>query len=359
MPFKDFDIFPKMREDYSRQRTTSGILTLFCVIVMGGLFVTSFLSYITTPPKQRLRVDDSPLPMTENSVLDFANLPKIKIHFDIFLPSLPCAFVNFGVIDDFKEIHTDTHTKVKLRRFDKSGNPIPKQKSDSSDPVVCGSCYGAASGCCNTCKEVKRAFKAKGRAPPPLSTIAQCKGKELEYERIKDEKCRIYGTVTAPPTSGVFYIAPGDTYGGKSSHIEDYLAMGLTVDDFNMTHRIDSFFIGETDPGDKVLTGVTKSQNAKGRMKSLYFVRAVREKLQGEELYRTSVTHYERFREGSSGKFPGIFFHYDVSPIIVEYKRDVSFLHFLVDLMAIIGGVFSLGIFVDHMMKSDTEQKIQ
>jgi hypothetical protein len=79
-------------------------------------------------------------------------------------------------------------------------------------------------------------------------------------------------------------------------------------------------------------------------------VSVIREKVGRGEVFRTRIHHYERYREGASGKYPGAFFFYDLAPIIVEWKRDVSLLHFLVDLMAILGGVYSLGMFLGHLL---------
>jgi hypothetical protein len=349
MKLQDLDIFPKLHGEYRRQTTPSAIITLTCIALMSYLFISSFLEYFLNPPRQRLRVDESPLPTNSDSVLEPEKLPKLEIHLDIILAALPCSFVNFGVIDAFKDTHDEAFTRVKLRRLDGGNNTIPKPPPK---PAVteCGSCYGAAQGCCNTCKEVKRAFKAKGRLPPPLSTIKQCQGEATEYAAIKGEKCQIYGTIVVPRTKGVVYIAPGDVYGARSSHVADYAAMGLTIDDFNLSHGVNSFFIGETDGGGQGINGAVKIQREKGRFKAMYFASAIREKTQAGEIYRTRIHHYERYREGSSGKFPGIFFFYDLAPVIVEWKRDVSFLHFLVNLMAILGGIYSLGMFLDHIL---------
>jgi hypothetical protein len=82
----------------------------------------------------------------------------------------------------------------------------------------------------------------------------------------------------------------------------------------------------------------------------LYFASTIREKTGDGEVWRTRIHHYDRYREGTSGKFPGIFLFYDFAPIIVEWKRDVSLLHFLVNLMAIIGGIYSLGLLIDTIV---------
>jgi hypothetical protein len=350
MKLEDFDIFPKIQEDQIRQTAQSGSLTIICIVVMSYLALVQSWQFFATPPRQRLRVDETPLATTAGGILDRGRLRKIQINFDLTLPSLPCAFVNFGALDTFKEMHNEAFAQVKLRRLDRAGNVIKSKNKALVAVSECGSCYGASGGCCNTCKDVKKAFKAKGRAPPPLSTIEQCKGKELEYEVIKNEQCRIYGTLTVPPVTGLFYIAPGDTYGARARHVEDYLAMNLTVDDFNLSHRIASFYVGESGQDEKILDNTVCVQKEKGRLKSLYFIRSIREKVRSSDIYRSTVQHYDRYREGSSGKFPGIFFYYSTAPIVVEYKRDVSFLHFVVDLMAILGGIFSLGVLVDHFI---------
>jgi hypothetical protein len=197
---------------------------------------------------------------------------------------------------------------------------------------------------------VKRAFKAKGRPPPPLSTIVQCRDKAIEYATIKNEKCQLHGTVEVPRIKGVLIIAPGDVYGARAQHIADYESMGLTIDDFNLSHTVNAFFIGKNDPGDGGISGVSKTQLEKGRYKALYFAGAIREITGGGEVFRTRIHHYERYREGTSAKFPGIFFFYDLSPVIVEWKRDVTFLRFLVNLMAVLGGIYSIGAFVDHIL---------
>lgn len=356
MKFKDFDIFPKLQSDFDGQTASGGFITISTIALALYLFLSSTFSFFSTPPKQRLMVDETPLPTVGDKILDFANLPKMNITFDITLHSLPCHFVDFNIIDSFKEIHPDAFAKVKLRRLDKNGKEIPKRKSPVVQVQVCGSCYGMASGCCNTCKDVKNAFKAKGRVPPPLSTISQCKDSIPDYETIKNEQCKVFGMISVPPVKGIFYISPGDSYGARTAHVADYQAYNLTIDDFNLTHTINRFYIGRYDPGNAPLNQIHVEQKEKGRMKTLYFIRSTRENLGDVDFYRLGVSHYERYREGSSGKFPIISFYYNVSPLIVEYKRDVSILHFLVDIMAIVGGIFAIGRFLDYITTSSGNQ---
>ncbi|OHT06394.1 endoplasmic reticulum-Golgi intermediate compartment protein 3-like [Tritrichomonas foetus] len=365
MHFVDFDIFPKLREDYSRQTTSSGIITFSCITLMSFLFISQTFDYFTTPPKQRLIVDETPLPTSPEGYLEIDRLRKMKIYFDITLHSMPCAFVNFGILDENKNENSDSFSRIKMKRFDKNGKFLKMQSSKVPlNSTTCGSCYGLKNGCCNTCKEVREAYKAKGRVPPPSSTIEQCRTQAIEYVTIKEESCQIYGTIEVPPDAAAFFISPADSYGERQKYITDYLSMGVTLDDFNMSHTITSFFISDNIIDKDFnfsqhhknrlspLDGITKVQKQHSRFKAMYFVRAIREKISNTQVYRTTVTHYDRYREGSSEKFPGLYFHYSVAPVIVEYKRDISFLHFLVDLMALLGGIFAIGTMIDHLTAS-------
>ena len=352
MKFTDFDIFPKFNEEYSHRTTSSGVITMICLSFMFILAGFQFIQYLIISP-QRLSVDQTPLPVKGNNVLDIENLPKLEIHFDIILHSMPCAFVNFGVLTEHKEENDNYFARVKLKRYSKDDVYIKDQEQKTQPAQGCGSCYGMKSGCCNTCKEVKDAFKEKGRVMPPASTIEQCRNQGIEYYTIKDEKCRINGTIIVPPDAGSFFISPADSYGERQKFIADYLSMGVTLDDFNLSHTIKSLYVGNTRSFSSI-KNLTKIQKRHSRYKGMYFIRAIKNRKPHFYNYITSVTHYDRYREGQSAKFPGLYFHYKVSPIVVEYKRDVSFLHFLVELMAILGGVFALGSLIDRLTASSS-----
>lgn len=382
MKFENLDIFPKIREDFTKRNTSSGYITVSCIFLMIFLFFSHFISYIRTPPRQRLTVDESPLPTNKNGILETRLLPKLTLYFNVTFHSLPCAFVNFGVLDENKISNPQSYSYVKLKRFDKSGKLIKSHSSNEpssneKDSSYCGSCYGLRNGCCNTCKEVRQAYASKGKVTPPLSTIEQCKEQAKEFCQIKDESCQISGFVAVPPNKGLFVISPADSYGERQQYIADYLSMGITLDDFNMSHTINSMSVSspsflwynqdQRNPQQKFwektmlkvfnslklkspIDGLQSIQKERSRYKSMYFIRAVKQMKNVDFKYSMSVTHYNRYREGSSNKFPGLYFYYDVAPIAVEYKRDVSFLHFLVDLMAILGGIFALGTLLDHLI---------
>lgn len=383
MPFSDLDIFPKLREDYSRRTSSSGAITLSCIVIMIFLFISQTYQYFSEPLKQRIIIDETPLPTTPEGYLNIASLPRLTMNLNITLYSIPCAFVNFGIIDEYKIKTDDSFSLVKLTRMTKTGKIIKSHFSNETsstqkkDPSYCGSCNGLRSGCCNSCKDVHRAYKTKGKLPPPASQIEQCRTEAMEYSKIKDEMCQLSGFISVPPGEGSFFISPADSYGERAKYIDDYLAMGLTLDDFNFSHKIHKFYVTDKIPyhydfnqkdryklmkkvsnliGSYIkkspLTGIEKIQMNQSRYKALYFIRAVKELLDDDDHYEYHVTatHYDRYREGTSSKFPGLYFYYNVAPILVKYKRDVSILRFLVTLMGILGGIFALGTLADHLI---------
>ena len=93
-------------------------------------------------------------------------------------------------------------------------------------------------------------------------------------------------------------------------------------------------------------------QEEHGRMKGMYFFSVIKDIPPNSQTlqYHSTVTSYSRYREGESGKFPGLFFNYDVSPLIIQHKRDSSILRFLSNLIGILGGIYSLSVLLDHLL---------
>lgn len=66
-------------------------------------------------------------------------------------------------------------------------------------PGYCGSCYGSTRAgdkqCCNTCDELKEAFRKYGRSEKLTNTLPQCV-RERKYGALPDEfGCRVRGTI--------------------------------------------------------------------------------------------------------------------------------------------------------------------
>lgn len=348
-----FDFYPKF-DDGIRQRTASGgILAIISFLTMVILFYLRFDAWISSPPVQRFIVDTPQLPFSEGRRVDPTRLPKMDINFDIFMKHLPCSYLSIDIIDSIKETDNSVEGRVRMERFDSLGNPIfakPHPKNEEPPPAdYCGPCYSMKSGCCNTCKEVRKAFKAKRKPLPPIASIEQCarEGFLDELKAMVNESCRIHGSVEVHQHPGTFHVAPGDTYDAADS--ESFGKLGVNVTQFNMSHKINHFSIGvPRNRGFYPLDGRTENQKKSGIMKMHYFIRAVPIGLGGRK-FSISASSYQNYRSSHSTKFPGIFFSYDISPIAVVEESKRSVMEFLVEISAILGGVFSIASFIDAM----------
>nr|GFC05279.1 endoplasmic reticulum-Golgi intermediate compartment protein 3 [Tanacetum cinerariifolium] len=87
--------------------------------------------------------------------------------------------------------------------------------------------------CCNSCEEVREAYRAKGWALSDPDSIDQCK-REGFLQSIKDEAgegCNIYGFLDVNKVAGNFHFAPGKSFRESNIHVHDLAA--FHKDSFN------------------------------------------------------------------------------------------------------------------------------
>ena len=181
-----------------------------------------------------------------------------------------------------------TEHNVFKRRLDLDGKPIEdaqkehhlgavakftnNTKADSKDQkenstVYCGSCFGAKEGCCNTCNDVREAYRIKTWKFDPRG-IEQCReglGSEVEERALKEGTifesffsprninkfcftfpnlgCQIYGYLEVNRVGGSFHIAPGKSFIINHVHVHDVNPFAST--DFNLTHHIRHVSFGQ------------------------------------------------------------------------------------------------------------------
>ncbi|KAK2584459.1 hypothetical protein KPH14_006835 [Odynerus spinipes] len=257
---RQLDVHPKVREEADILiRTFSGaIVTIISTIIMGILFLSEVNYYLTPTLSEELFVDTS-------------RGSKLRINLDIIVPTLSCDLLSIDAMDTTGEQHLQIEHNVFKRRLDLSGKPIEDpQKTNITDTKVlgkttektvtnttvetCGDCYGAAneeSGikCCNTCEDVRKAYKDRQWAFPVPSTIKQCQN-DKSVEKMKHaftQGCQIYGYMEVNRVGGSFHIAPGDSFSFNHVHVHD--VQPYTSSQFNMTHKIRHLSFGLNIPG--------------------------------------------------------------------------------------------------------------
>jgi hypothetical protein len=306
---------------------------------MTYLAISQTFIYFFSNQRQLLAALPAYLPTDENGVLQFDQIAKLDVKLDIHLLHVPCQFVDLEVVDANKEISTEAFSKIKFHRFDRNGNRIKNKTFDSDPPMQgCGSCFGLKSGCCNTCKEVKRAFKDKGRVPPPAVNIPQCASRLKALKELAGESCKVHGFASVPFFKGTIFISIG-----KASEIDP--------NDINFTHTINSLAVGlDRSFGEPCLSNFFNAQMKRGIYKSRVFMHSLQRQSGRQKDVYTVATTYGKYRDSQSSKYPGIYILYNFDPICVKNVRDKNVLRFIVQLMAILGGIFSLGQTVDHLI---------
>ncbi|KAI8820151.1 endoplasmic reticulum vesicle transporter-domain-containing protein [Fimicolochytrium jonesii] len=366
--FKGFDAYAKPIEDFRIKTTSGAIVTLASAAVIALLLLSEFIDWRTVTMQPSLEVDK-------------ARNEKMTINLNVSLPHVPCYLLSIDVMDVAGEHQNDVDSTIYKMRLDPTGRPIEGSRSDigdstkavskaaekAKDPDYCGSCYGAKSPggkksakgeeCCNTCDEVQKAYANEGWGMK-TETWEQCI-REHWAEKVANqshEGCNLWGRLQVNKVAGNFHLAPGKSMSRQNMHVHD-LAPYLKEKDLDFSHTLHSLSFGKKVEFVNPLDGVSKSTKQSYFMFQ-YFLKVVSTRftfLNGTNVRTNqfSVTEHERDTTPSAhtGGLPGVFFNYDISPMLVmytEYQKPLS--HFLTDICAVVGGVFTVAGIVDSFI---------
>lgn len=281
------------------------------------------------------------------------------------------------------------HDMFKIR-LDSWGNKVDALKSELGDSSVkvmkafnesttevgtyCGSCYGGVppdNGCCNSCDEVRSAYLAKGWSFTSPDDIEQCvrEGWSQKLKEQENEGCNVQGHIEVNKVAGNFHFAPGRSFQQSNMHVHDMGGM-LAGKTYDFTHQIHTLSFGKSINFNNPLDGSEKIKPANsGSMVYQYFLKVVGTRIQ----YRNgtmintnqfSVTEHERdpSKAPLNSGLPGVFFNFEISPMLVlytEYRKPLA--HFLTDVCAIVGGVFTVAGMVDGAIyaAAKLQQKVE
>ncbi|KAL6645677.1 hypothetical protein ACP70R_012469 [Stipagrostis hirtigluma subsp. patula] len=363
---RNLDAYPKVNEDFYSRTLSGGLITILSSLAILLLFLSEIRLYLYSATESKLTVDTS-------------RGERLHINFDITFPALPCSLVAVDTMDVSGEQHYDIRHDIIKKRIDHLGNVIESRKDGVGSPkierplqkhggrldhneVYCGSCYGAEESddqCCNSCEEVRDAYRKKGWALTNVELIDQCK-REGFVQRLKDEQgegCNIHGFVDVNKVAGNFHFAPGKSLDQSFNFLQDLL--NIQPETYNISHKINKLSFGKEFPGAvNPLDGVEWIQDHSNGLTGMYqyFVKVVPTiytDIRGRKIHSNQFSVTEHFREaiGYPRPPPGVYFFYEFSPIKVDFtEENTSLLHFLTNICAIVGGIFTVAGIIDSFV---------
>ncbi|KAI3379852.1 hypothetical protein SNEBB_008424 [Seison nebaliae] len=359
---RQFDAYPKTLDDFTTKTYGGGIITICSIISIVILFFYELNYFLTISIKQELFVDTT-------------SQAKIPIDIDIIFHKIPCHILNIDAIDSTGSEQDNVMHRIHKRRIDLSGNVIDskqaipvalnnQKKITDTTEAQCLPCFGAETPeikCCNDCDMLKRAYRLKNWSTKNLKNTAQCGGSLLNKpahlnERIGEEGCQIYGFLEVNKVAGNVHITLG-----RSIKPDEFINIGhfhdlgdINIEMVNISHTINKLNMGKPFKMQKnPLTHKNHSIVPRHEIKTIFYylkiVPTMYETIKNPliESYQYSVTRHQQGK-GERTSTPGIFFQYEISPIVIKYlEKSHSLSHFLTSACAIIGGVFTVAGIVD------------
>jgi len=362
---KEFDLYAKVDEDATVQTSSGAILSIGGWIIILLLILSELSVYISRPKSEHLVVDTS-------------LLRKLNVEIDVSFHALTCAEVHLDSMDVAGYNQVDLEHDIVKRRLSQDGSFIGDPVSTHMGTVVkenlkavpvnyCGSCYGAENQnikCCNTCDDLKQAYKLKGWSTTQiLRNSSQClRDSHNPFSQVESgEGCRIRGVMSVNKIAGNFHVAHGESIVRDGRHIHQYNPR--EAPSFNVSHTIHKVAFGDDFRGMEVgpldnLERIVARDLGTGLFQ--YYIKVVPTVFTdafGRQVHTNTYTMTERFRPLSikSGSpeavLPGVFFIYDISPFMRQIsRRGSSFFHMLSRLFAIVGGIHTLIGVIDTVL---------
>eukprot|EP00455_Lapot_gusevi_P008111 TRINITY_DN1349_c0_g4_i1.p1 TRINITY_DN1349_c0_g4~~TRINITY_DN1349_c0_g4_i1.p1 ORF type:complete len:333 (-),score=95.04 TRINITY_DN1349_c0_g4_i1:121-1119(-) len=313
---QSFDLYRHLPKDATEQTFSGGITTIVCAILVAFLFFSEFAAFLRVETTSSMFVDTPADSHVES---------KLRINMDITMIGLPCAVLSVDVQDVMGTHVMDVHGDLFKYRMDAQGN----MRVDS---------------------------QGKPLFTPDHATYDEAKGQI-------GEGCRVKGHVWVKKVPGNFHIS-------AHAHTELLSLLFSEGRSMNVSHHIDFLSFGD----------VFEVEGAKHALYPLngvqqiapphpdgphvtttyeYYIKVVPtmyEKLDGSLFNAYQFTVNTNSITGQY-QLPAVYFRWDMSPITVKFQQTrMAFAHFLVQICAIIGGVFTVLGVVNSFVHSSIER---
>lgn len=301
-----------------------------------------------------------------------ANSERLHVYVDITFHSLACELITLDSLDAAGEVHHDVHDgHISKRRLDRFGNPIDesfsreeanknkhietkltktvnKNEESQTDGKEMKPAAVAAADDHQKRRNLQNTAVSFGGGFFDINALIREQfpnGIEEAFKNKNKEGCEVMGYLEVNRVPGSFSISPGKSLQLGMSHIQLNVVSNL-----NMSHTIHRLAFGEAFPGALNLLD-RNTRYLPSNAVHQYFLKVVPTSFtrlkdttlatnQYSVTESSSTAKQSFFGMGSSGKPSGIYFHYELSPIRIDFKeRRNSFGEFVLSVCSIIGGI--------------------
>lgn len=315
------------------------------------MLVSEWIDYVTPTVSSKLEVDKE-------------RKERMDIYLNITFHHMPCSIISLDVMDVSGDHQNEISHEVHKTRIDKDGArikalPIKEAVGTTVSKNKNEGCYGAKEGTCKTCQDVLEAYSKQRWSAPDPKTIEQCVREGYMKNVSADEGCILDGKVSVNKVPGNFHIAPGRSYEQQRYHIHDISSIPTREFDFSYTINMLSFgkhVDGIVNP----LENTKKIFDRKRMFMVQHYIKVVGTRyfyLNQEPTLTNQYSAQEFVKDVTqdvleeSNSIPGIFFHYEISPmVVINTETRKSFSYFITSVCAVVGGVFTVAGFLDAFL---------
>jgi Endoplasmic reticulum vesicle transporter/Endoplasmic Reticulum-Golgi Intermediate Compartment (ERGIC) len=308
---KRFDVYRKLPQDLTEPTVSGAMVSIVACSFMILLFLSELNAYLTVSTSTEMFVDIN------------RGGEKLIINMDLLFPRYPCGVISLDAQDIMGSHVVNIEGSMKKIRLDSSGRNL-----DEEDLL---SHHGSMN-----IDAVKKQVNDK-------------------------EGCRLTGYIYVNKVPGNFHIS-SHAYQDKIhqlvehdmgkldfSHEIVHLSFGANQD----IQAIQSVFHeGVLSPLDSVKK--IRPENVKDALSYEYYIKVVPttyKTLADQEYYVHQFT--ANSNEHRSEGVPAVYFRYDLSPVTVKFSQvQESFFHFIVQVCAIVGGVFTVAGLFENLLHS-------
>ena len=342
---RKYDLFPKVSDETFETRTsTGGIITIVTFVFMAIVCILAFVNREIETTEQ-------------HAVLNTSASPTTNIHIDISV-AYPCQLLQLSLRDLSGNHPFDSDRRIQRQRLDSHLKPLGSFIGDTESKSIfktCGSCLdsSAPNKCCLTCFDIVSHHKLAGKLVPNLDNVEQC---QRDKKAIEDgESCRIIADIETPFSRGELLINAG---GETQMPIHYKHELTYFGDNVNLSHWINGMRFGPAFTNQVDTLANTKwQQRGRGFFFYHYRLQVVPTTGFDDQGKRVNGNQYAAsFSERPilktvSKKHPGIAFAFETSAIAVRiWKRYHPMVRWLTQMLAVMGGGFTIGGLVDSFI---------